>query len=187
MITRCHKGNCSTYIKLINSIQIGGAYMANITVGLIPSPDMPHKMVNKIYDELPRAIQEQTNDEGWRFDKHVASIVGTAEHMDKAMDIATNMKKQKEWDYAICITDLPNFSNRKTVICDINYDNNIALISLPVLGAITLKKKLKHFITYVIQLLQNSGSDKQLLNKQHFKLTQFNTVIPNEEAQDQNH
>ncbi len=69
--------------------------MANITVGLIPSPDMPHKIINKIYDELPRALQEQTNYEDWRFDKHVASVVGTAEHMDKAMDIAANMKKQK--------------------------------------------------------------------------------------------
>ncbi len=187
MITRCHKGNCSTYMKLINSIHTGGAFMANITVGLIPSPDMPHKMINKIYDELPRAIQEQTNYEDWRFDKHVASIVGTAEHMDKAMDIAANMKKQKQWDYAVCITDLPNFSNHKTVVCDINYDNNIALISLPVLGSIKLKKKLKHFITYVIQLLHNGSSDQQLLNKRDFKLTQFNTVIPNEDTDDQNH
>lgn len=39
--------------------------MANITVGLIPSPDMPHKIINKIYTDLPNEIRHHTggNDE----------------------------------------------------------------------------------------------------------------------------
>ena len=50
--------------------------MANITVGLIPSPDMPHKIINKIYTDLPNEIRHHTggNDE-WHIEKHIASIV----------------------------------------------------------------------------------------------------------------
>ena len=103
------------------------------------------------------------------------------------MDITTNMKKQKAWDYAICITDLPTLSNNKTVVCDIDLTNNIALISLPALGAINLKQKLRHFISFVIQYMYSNGSDNNLLNSQHFKLTKFTTVTPNEEDKNKNH
>lgn len=187
MINDIYKGNYKTY-KFDYLHRLVVLFMANITVGLIPSPDMPHKMINKIYDDLPKEIRHQTgkNDE-WHFEKHIASIVGTAEHMDKAMDIATNMKKQKEWDYAICITDLPNLSNNKTVVCDIDIANQIALISLPALGAINLKQKLRHFISSVIQYMNSNGSDTTLFNRRHFKLTKFKTVIPNEEDKNKNH
>ncbi|MEO2248909.1 hypothetical protein ABGB00_03865 [Staphylococcus saprophyticus] len=36
--------------------------MANITVGLIPSPDMPHKIINKIYTDLPNEIRHHTGE-----------------------------------------------------------------------------------------------------------------------------
>lgn len=66
-------------------------------------------------------------------------MVGTAEHMDKTMDIISNMKKQKEWDIAICITDLPSISDNKVVLSDIHTEKKTALLSLPALGMWNVK------------------------------------------------
>lgn len=161
--------------------------MTNIAIGLIPSPDMPHKLINKISDYLADDIHNHVDDKtNWDFETHVASMVGTAEHMDKALDIASNIKKQKNWDYTICITDLPSLSNNKTVICDINLDDKTSLISVPALGAVNLKHKLRHFITFIVKYFFTSGSDKSLLKSKYFKLTKFNEVIPNEDNKQDN-
>ncbi|ANK39052.1 hypothetical protein AOB58_2250 [Staphylococcus sp. AntiMn-1] len=70
--------------------------MTNIAIGLIPSPDMPHKLINKISDYLADDIHNHVDDKtNWDFETHVASMVGTAEHMDKALDIASNIKNKR--------------------------------------------------------------------------------------------
>ena len=57
---------------------------------------MPHKLINKIYSELPKDFTKHVdNGVEWQFEIHVASMIGTAEHMDKVLDIASNMKQQK--------------------------------------------------------------------------------------------
>src|SRR5699024_11697319 len=104
-----------------------------VKIGLIPSPDMPHKLINKKYSELPNDFKNHVDSEvEWQFDMHIASRIGTAEHMDKALDFAANIKKQKNWDYTICITDLHNFSKNKSVLCDFNFDYKTSLLTLQV-------------------------------------------------------
>lgn len=152
-----------------------------VTIGLIPSPDMPHKLINKIYSELPNDFKNHVDSEvEWQFDMHIASMIGTAEHMDKALDIAANIKKQKNWDYTICITDLPNFSKNKSALCDVDFDNKTALLSLPALGAFKLKNKLRECLIFIIEYLHTPDKNQFDLNSKYFKLTQFNEVIPNE-------
>ncbi|AYX90697.1 MULTISPECIES: hypothetical protein [Staphylococcus] len=151
----------------------------NLSIGLIPSPDMPHKLINKIYSELPKDFTKHVdNGVEWQFEIHVASMIGTAEHMDKVLDIASNMKQQKNWDYTICITDLPNFSKNKSALCDIDFDTKTALLSLPALGNFKLKEKLRQCLIFIIEYLHSSGRNKNTLNFKHFKLTQFKEVIP---------
>ena len=69
-------------------VKKGGQTNMKVTIGLIPSPDMPHKLINKIYSELPKDFKNHVDSEvEWQFDMHIASMIGTAEHMDKALDI----------------------------------------------------------------------------------------------------
>ena len=68
--------------------------MNQMTIGLIPSPDMPNKITDKIKDTLAEDFSKVIDDQiDWDIETHVASMVGTAEHMDKTMDIISNMKK----------------------------------------------------------------------------------------------
>ncbi|HLR19372.1 MAG TPA: hypothetical protein VK115_05570 [Staphylococcus sp.] len=66
--------------------------MNKVTIGLVPSPDTPHKLINKIYDDLSSDIQNHVDDKtNWEFETHVASMVGIVELMDKSIDITSKI------------------------------------------------------------------------------------------------
>ncbi|MCU5745325.1 hypothetical protein N9R04_01140 [Staphylococcus sp. SQ8-PEA] len=161
--------------------------MKRLTVGIIPSPDMPSKMVKKVQQQLPAEFSRIIDDEiEWHIDTHIASMVGTAEHMDKTIDIAANMKTQKEWDLAICITDLPSISDNKVVLSDINSDKRVALLSLPALGMLNVKTKLRHFITYLVHYMFKPGEEEHLITRKHFRFSRIIEVQPSEGNNSQN-
>ncbi|MCY1564621.1 hypothetical protein NW133_05630 [Staphylococcus pettenkoferi] len=157
--------------------------MNQMTIGLIPSPDMPNKITDKIKDTLAEDFSKVIDDQiDWDIETHVASMVGTAEHMDKTMDIISNMKKQKEWDIAICITDLPSISDNKVVLSDIHTEKKTALLSLPALGMWNVKNKLRHFLTYLVHYIMKPGEEAQLISKKHFRFSKIDEVQPDEDS-----
>ncbi|MCE5038784.1 hypothetical protein [Staphylococcus auricularis] len=151
----------------------------DITIGLIPSPDMPQKMVSKIIDHLGSEMAHHVDDKvNWQFSQYVASIIGTAEHVDKAIDIAIDIRKSEHWDFAICITDLPSISSTKTVICDINKASQTAMLSLPALGVMNLKNKLRDLITGIVSYIYHDQDELPHLIKKHHKLSRVTEVQP---------
>ena len=50
--------------------------------------------------------------------------------------------REHQWDYVVCLTDLPSISDNKVVVSDFNSDKHVAMLSLPSLGFIDLKRKL---------------------------------------------
>lgn len=68
------------------------------------------------------------------------------------------MKDQHDWDFVVCITDLPSISGNKVVISDFNNDKQVAMLSLPSLGWIDLRRKLRDSLTSIIEQLYYSTS-----------------------------
>ena len=54
--------------------------------------------------------------------------------------IKRKMKDKHDWDFVVCITDLPSISGNKVVISDFNNDKQVAMLSLPSLGWIDTTK-----------------------------------------------
>ncbi|WP_432750170.1 hypothetical protein WKW43_14240 (plasmid) [Staphylococcus pseudoxylosus] len=105
--------------------------MNQIVVGLVPFLYLPEKITYKIIDGLATHIKKGTNWEiNLKFEiKH--PITDTSEQINKAMNIANHIKEKNDWDYIICLTDLPRFSNKKTIISDMNIYQKTALIFPP--------------------------------------------------------
>ena len=68
------------------------------------------------------------------------------------------MKEKHDWDFVVCITDLPSISGNKVVISDFNNDKQVAMLSLPSLGWIDLRRKLRNSLTSIIEQLYYSTS-----------------------------
>lgn len=161
--------------------------MDPITVGLIPSPDLPKKIVQTIVEELKKDLREHVDQQtDWQIEIRVNSFIGAAEYVNEGVDRAVSMKEELGWDYAICITDLPSISNYKVVIADVSTNRGAALISLPSFGAFPLKKRIRKALTYIIELLyKNDERDQEQKTEAQmnwrFLLSKVEQVTPKEE------
>lgn len=130
--------------------------MKTVTVGIIPSPDLPAKVVREIVDDSVIDSQKHVDSSiDWKFETAVDSFIGVAEYVNESIDEAIYMKKEYNWDYAICTTDLPSISDHKAVISDVSTTHGAALISLPTFGAIFVKSRMRTVLTSIIHLLYN--------------------------------
>ncbi|XVK97094.1 hypothetical protein AABC03_13955 (plasmid) [Staphylococcus nepalensis] len=139
--------------------------MNQIVVGLVPSPGLPEKITYKIIDGLATHIKKGINREiNLKFEIKTDPIIDSSEEINKAMNIANHIKENNDWDYIICLTDLPRFSNKKTIISDMNIYQKTALIFLPSLGAFNIKVKTHHIIIDVLNYLISNTLQHKIKN-----------------------
>lgn len=149
--------------------------MNQIVVGLVPSPGLPEKITYKIIDGLATHIKKRTNWEiNLRFEVKTDPITDASEQINKAMNIANHIKEENNWDYIICLTDLPRFSKNKTIISDMNIHQRAALVFLPSLGAFNIKVKTHHIIIDVLNYLISSTAQYKI---KHLKTTRIQSNL----------
>lgn len=136
--------------------------MTSITVGLIPASGLPADIAGHLKEELPNVLRDYIDkDVSWLTEITVDSLTGAAEDIDELLHKATIMKKQQQWDYAICLTDLPVFANKHLVTADASVKNGVAQISLPSFGFMPTRQRIRKAITQMVAELyyRSSTSD----------------------------
>src|SRR5690625_5481761 len=89
--------------------------MKKITIGLIPSPDVSQKLVDKIIDKLKINIAKKLDKNiDWQFEVKVNTFVGAAEYVNETIQKVIEMKERNNWDYAVSINDLPSIDRKST-------------------------------------------------------------------------
>lgn len=83
----------------------------------------------------------------------VDPLTGAAECVEEIIDEASILKTENNWNYSICITDLPIFSQGQLVLADANGKNSVAQISLPAFGLFPTKKRLMKTIVQMVNEL----------------------------------
>lgn len=158
-------------------------------IGLIPSPDLPAKIINQIADQLKISFEKQISSQiDWDIEVKVGIFVGAAEYVNETMKKVIELKETYGWDYAISITDLPSFSEGKAVIADVSTTNHVGIISLPSFGAFPLKKRISKAITLITELLYKHNEatvEKEVMTQinRRFSLSKVMQVDPEEDAE----
>lgn len=137
--------------------------MKKIKLGLIPSPDLPAKLTNRFVDDLPDLLASHVDDSvTWKPEVIIDPLIGSAEYMNQLMNKAVKLKNKNDWDYVICLTDLPHFMEKHVVMADVNKRNQVALVSIPSFGSFSMKHWTKRIIF-------------KILNDMHH-VDEFNTI-----------
>lgn len=131
--------------------------MTSIKVGIIAAPGFPERLSEKVIESLPSILnRELDTDAEWYFHVTTDPLIGSAEDVNKSLDAVQNVKQEHNWDYGIVVTDLPIVSNRRIIVGNLDETHSTALISLPALGWIGLRKKLKQCLLYFSESIYRS-------------------------------
>lgn len=138
--------------------------MEKLKLGLIPSPDLPAELTGKIVDDLPDILNEQVDENvSWEPEIVIDPLVGTAEYMNQLMDKVVHLKDENNWDYVICLIDLPNFMKKHIIMADISRKQNVSLIHIPAFGSFPIKRRIKATISKVmLEMYTEKSKDASL-------------------------
>lgn len=130
-------------------------------IGLVPSPDLATQITQKLVDTLPTYLSEMVDDTvEWQPELIIDPVVGSAEYINQLMDKLTFLKHEYNWDYVICITDLPHFMNKHVVLADVTISQQIGLVSIPAFGFFPIKTRTKQMIANILNDFQSEEQTK---------------------------
>ncbi len=146
--------------------------MDALTIGIIPAPDLPATEAEVIKDKLPKTLSTVTNEKSsWNVEIVISPLTGAAENVNDILGQAKQLLDKNNWDYAICLTDLPIFSEKRVVLADANEDDCVAVISLPAFGALPTPKRVEKTVVHMVMELHWKHVDKS--NKQQMRQKGF--------------
>lgn len=134
----------------------------HIKAGIIAAPGQAEKITGGLIDFLPEKLKNEIDNElNWEMEWLVDPLTGAAETAEEILHNANVIKQRREWDYAICLTDLPIFHTGNVVAADISFHYNVAQISIPTYGLPPVKKQVGESIIHLFKELY----DKNLVDK----------------------
>lgn len=127
-----------------------------VTLGLLVAPGLPEELGRELADELAPLLAERVTDAvDWSVPVLTDPVAGDPHGGATAMvDAARRRMLAEGWDLAVVLTDLPLRSGRRPVVADASATHGVALLSLPALGAVGLRRRsLDALLRLVVGLL----------------------------------
>lgn len=146
--------------------------MESVAIGIIAAPNLPadiaEDLEQEVTDLLSDAIDEKVD---WKIESLIDPLIGFAENTNQILDKVVAIKKENDWNYAVCLTDLPLFSRKHLVVADASVENSVAQISIPVFGFMPMRSRIKKaFIQMMGELYyRNSARDSFATDIVHMK------------------
>ncbi len=117
------------------------------TLGLLTSPGLGERLGKDIAETLPDSLRDQISDDvEWSVEVDTDPLTGSNVAVDDILDEIDHKRRAHEWDYAIALTDLPIRQEKRIVIARTGSELDVAVISLPPLGAIRVHPRTRDMI-----------------------------------------
>src|SRR5699024_11815505 len=135
--------------------------------GIISAPDHATKLTENTLQELEKLLREKIDpDIYWHIVQVIDPSTGAAEAAQEILYSAASIKYKNEWDYAICLTDVPIVFERDVVVADLSFRYDVAQISVPTFGFLAIKKRVKKTIIQLLYELYEQDKYKDIEENQ---------------------
>jgi hypothetical protein len=116
----------------------------SVSLGLIPAPDIPEKIARELASQLPELLTNRVDgDVRWEVPVVADPLTGTDREAPEILDECRERMLREGWDLAVCLTDLPVYRSGTLVAADMSTGRGVAGLSLPALGAMRLRPKVR--------------------------------------------
>lgn len=126
-----------------------------VVIGLVSDPDLPESIARRVAEDLPAILDKRVSDRvRWRVDTIADPFEAAAPNFERLIDKARERVRETNWDFAVCITDVPVRGDQEGfIVADISARDGVAMISLPALGGIRLRQRSREVIASIVDFL----------------------------------
>jgi hypothetical protein len=133
-----------------------------VVIGLVSAPGTATEIASDLAEDLRAELSVHLPTLQWR----VPSVVDALVHPqadDAALVAAARDRLLKEdWDLVVCLTDLPLRAHRRPVVAHASPLHGVAVVCLPALGAIGLRRRTRDLVVGLVRTLLGDTGDREL-------------------------
>jgi uncharacterized membrane protein len=127
-----------------------------LVVGVMAAPGLPRELAEELEQELPDELGERFPDVSWEVALDDEPLV-TPATLRELKEVAQRRRREKSWDFAICLTDLPLRSGHRPVTLHASTQHRVGVISVPALGPVGLEGRVRDAAVTVIEGMLGEG------------------------------
>ena len=118
----------------------------SVSLGVLVAPGLPEEVSTRIADDLAEDLREAHGALGWRTEFVVDRLVAPPAETTQLVQAARRALLERGWDVAVAVTDLPLRHGSRPVSRLVSRTHRVALVSLPALGPLHLKRRLRRVL-----------------------------------------
>ena len=125
---------------------------------MLVAPGLPEEVSTRIADDLAEDLREAHGALGWRTEFVVDRLAVPPAETPQLVEAARRALLERGWDFAVVVTDLPLRHGSRPVSRHVSRTHGVALVSLPALGPLHLKRRLRLVLRELAGELVGAGS-----------------------------
>ena len=135
-----------------------------IVLGLVGAPGVAFSLARDLADAgLGEELERRLPGAQWRVEVVESRLVQPPATDASIVDAARRLLLDSGWDVVVCLTDLPLHIQRRPVVAHANPVHNVAIVSVPALGAMGARHRIREGIVRLVERLigshQQRGAD----------------------------
>ena len=135
----------------------------SVRLGVLAAPGLPEEVTARIADDLAEDLRKAYGALGWLTEFVVDRLALPPAPTTELIDAARRALLERGWDLAVVVTDLPLRLGRRPVSRHVSRTHGVALVSLPALGLLHLKQRLRQALSETAgELIGEAGSLREI-------------------------
>jgi hypothetical protein len=139
----------------MDTVETGSASFPDISqpeivVGLLASPGPAAELTESLLPEIADRLPERLPGVRWRLEFVSDRLVEPPTDLSAIISAGRRMLLDRGWHLAVCVTDLPLQTARRPVIAHVSATHGVAVLSMPALGPVSVRKRTAETIVRLI-------------------------------------
>ena len=132
----------------------------SVALGLIPAPEMPHRLAQELSTELPELLSRRVDERVcWEVSVICDPLTGSDPDAARVIDAGRERMVEEGWNLAVCLTDLPIRIDGRSVVATVSTAYNVAVLSLPPLGVTLLRQRVREATLQLVNELYEGNPE----------------------------
>ncbi len=133
-----------------------------MAIGLISAPGPATDIASILADDLHAELSLHLPTVQWRVSSVVDALVQPPSEDAVLVAAARDRLLEEGWDLVVCLTDLPLKAHRRPVVAHASPLHGVAVVCLPALGAIGLRRRTRDTVVGLVRTLLGDTADHAL-------------------------